>query len=81
MRHIGGVYTQYYNQDMGQDGTLFRGRYKAILVDHDAYLLHVGKYIHLNPQEAGMVDKLDEYGWSSYPVYVGTNSNSLYFNS
>lgn len=71
MRHLGGVYTQYYNRDMGCDGALFRGRYKAILVDHDAYLLHVGKYIHLNPLEAKMVERLDAYPWSSYPAYVG----------
>lgn len=80
MRHIGGVYTQLYNRDMGKDGSLFRGRYKAILVDHDSYLLHVGKYIHLNPQEAGMVDKLDKYAWSSYPAYVGKAKRPEWLN-
>ena len=71
MRHIGGVYTQFYNRDMSTDGALFRGRYKAVLVDHDAYLLHVGKYIHRNPLEANMVEQLEDYPWSSYPAYIG----------
>jgi len=70
MRHINGVYTQRYNRMKGTDGALFRGRYKAILVDSDAYLLHLSKYIHLNPLSAQMVDSLNEYEWSSYLAYV-----------
>jgi len=71
MRHIGGVYTQRHNRLKGCDGSLFRGRYKSILVDNDEYLLHLSKYIHRNPVEANLVDNLDEYSWSSYPDYVG----------
>lgn len=55
MRHINGVYTQRYNRLHSKDGVLFRGRYKAIVVDSDAYLLHLSKYIHLNPLEARIV--------------------------
>jgi putative transposase len=61
MRHIGGVYTQRYNRSHRTDGSLFRGRYKSILVDSDEYLLHLSKYIHLNPVEAQMVEHLDSY--------------------
>jgi putative transposase len=71
MRHIGGVYTQRYNRSHRTDGSLFRGRYKSILVDSDEYLLHLSKYIHLNPVEAKMVEHLDSYPWSSYPAFVG----------
>lgn len=71
MRHLNGVYTQHFNRDQHRDGPLFRGRYKAILVDADAYLLHLSSYIHRNPIEAGMVDRLEKYRWSSYPDYVG----------
>ena len=71
MRHINGVYTQRYHRVRNTDGALFRGRYKAILVDADAYLLHLSKYTHRNLQEAKMVDALAEYRWSSYPAYVG----------
>ncbi|MDH5803441.1 MAG: transposase [Gammaproteobacteria bacterium] len=49
MRHINGVYTQRYNHLKRTDGPLFRGRYKAILADRDAYLLQLSRYIHRNP--------------------------------
>ena len=71
MRHVGGLYTQRYNRLKRTDGPLFRGRYKAILVDHDEYLLHLSKYIHRNPVEARMVGRLEDYAWSSYPDYIG----------
>lgn len=71
MRHLNGVYTQRYNRKHGTDGALFRGRYKAILVDSDAYLLHLSKYIHLNPLSARMVEALEAYPWSSYLAYIG----------
>ena len=71
MRHLNGVYTQYFNRYQDRDGPLFRGRYKAILVDADAYLLHLSSYIHRNPLEAGMVARVDDFRWSSYLAYVG----------
>ena len=71
MRHVGGLYTQRYNRLTKTDGSLFRGRYKAILVDSDEYLLHLSQYIHRNPLEANMVDDLERYAWSSYPAYIG----------
>lgn len=72
MRHINGVYTQRYNRIKKTDGPLFRGRYKAILVDEDAYLLQLSRYIHRNPIEAkGSNSTLEDYIWSSYPAYIG----------
>ena len=71
MRHVGGVYTQRYNRLKKTDGPLFRGRYKAILVDQDSYLLQLSKYIHRNPLEAGLEDWLENYEWSSYLAYIG----------
>ena len=70
MRHINGVYTQYFNRTHGLDGHLFRGRYKSILVDSDAYLLELLRYIHRNPIDAGMVDHLASYQWSSHKGYL-----------
>ncbi len=70
MRHINGVFTQRLNRAKDTDGPLFRGRYKAILVDSDAYLLHLSKYIHLNPLAAKMVNDLVDYPWSSYSAYT-----------
>ena len=72
MRHINGVYTQRYNRLQKTDGPLFRGRYKAILVDADAYLLCVSRYIHLNPVAADIVKQAHQYRWSSYRAYIGT---------
>lgn len=73
MRHIGGVYTQHYNRLRKIDGTLFRGRYKAILIEADNYLLQLSRYIHRNPIEtkAPLVDDLAKYTLSSYPAYLG----------
>jgi len=70
MRHINGIYTQRYNARNGCDGTLFRGRYKSIVVDADSYLLELVRYIHRNPLRAGIVAKLDDYEWSSHKGYV-----------
>jgi putative transposase len=71
MRHLNGVYTQYFNRTEGGDGPLFRGRYKAVLVDAEAHWLGLSRYIHRNPFDAGMVDDLSDYRWSSYRAYVG----------
>ncbi len=73
MRHINGVYTQKYNQRKHTDGALFRGRYKAILIDASSYLLEVSRYIHRNPveMEKPLVEPLSEYPWSSYCAYIG----------
>ena len=73
MRHINGVYTQRYNRLKKSDGPLFRGRFKAILVDHDGYLLQLSRYIHRNPidMKSPLVTQLPDYYWSSYPSYVG----------
>lgn len=71
MRHLSGIFTQRFNRLEGRDGPLFRGRYKAIIVDADNYLLQVSRYIHRNPFEAQVVDRIDDYAWSSYGAYVG----------
>ncbi len=70
MRHINGVYTQRFNRHHNKDGQLFRGRYKAVLVDADSYLLEVLRYIHQNPLQAGITNKLKDYEWSSHHGYI-----------
>lgn len=72
MRHINGVYTQRFNRLKKTDGPLFRGRYKAILVDKDAYLLQLSRYIHRNPAEikGESEEILNHYQWSSYLAYT-----------
>ena len=81
MRHIGGVYTQRYNRLKKTDGALFRGRYKAILVEEDSYQLQLSRYIHRNPIEAHLIRKLADYPWSSYPAYVNKIPSPKWLNS
>ena len=71
MRHVNGVYTQAYNHRHGLVGHLFQGRFKAILVDRDAYLFEVCRYVELNPVRAGMVRAPGDWAWSSYRAHVG----------
>ena len=66
MRQLNGVYTQKFNQKHGESGHLFQGRYKAILVQKDSYLLELTRYVVLNPVRAGMVQLPEEWDWSSY---------------
>ncbi|GJL55522.1 MAG: hypothetical protein NPIRA02_26540 [Nitrospirales bacterium] len=81
MRHINGLYTQFYNRTEGRDGPLFRGRYKAILVEAQAYWTQLSRYIHRNPLEAKLVKRLDQYRWSSYPAYIGKHKRPPWLTS
>jgi len=71
MRQANGLYTQYYNRRHDHVGHVFQGRYKAILVERDSYLLVLCRYIVLNPIRAGMVRTAQEYCWSSYRATAG----------
>ncbi len=70
MHYISGSYTTYINIKRGRNGHLFQGRYKSILVDKDPYLMELSRYIHLNPVRAKMVEKPEEYAYSSYNSYI-----------
>ena len=71
MRHINGVFTQRFNQRHRKVGHLFQGRFKAVLVDRDSYLLEVCRYVELNPVRAGMVPHPGDWSWSSYGTLTG----------
>jgi putative transposase len=71
MRHINGVYTQAFNRRHDKVGHLFQGRFNAILVDRDAYLLQVSRYVERNPLRAGLVAAPADWLWSSYRAHVG----------
>jgi hypothetical protein len=71
MRHFNGVYTQRFNRRHGRVGHVFQGRYKAILVQKDSYLLELARYIVLNPVRAGMVRTPKDWPWSSYRATAG----------
>ena len=71
MRHINGAYTTYYNVKRGRSGHLLQGRYRAVLVEADEYAEELSHYIHLNPVKAGLVEKPEDYNWSSCKDYFG----------
>jgi REP element-mobilizing transposase RayT len=71
MRQLNGVYTQRFNRQHQRVGHLLQGRYKAILVERDSYLLELCRYVVLNPIRARMVKHIERYPWSSYPASMG----------
>jgi REP element-mobilizing transposase RayT len=71
IRHLNGVYTQAFNRRHHRVGHLFQGRFKAILLDKEAYLLELGRYVVLNPVRAGVVQHPRSWRWSSYRATVG----------
>ena len=79
MRHFNIAYTGYYNRRHGRSGHLYQGRYKSILVDKEAYLSILSRYIHLNPvrikaMSRVLIEKkvriLERYPWSSLQGYL-----------
>ncbi|MBL4760911.1 MAG: transposase [Mariprofundaceae bacterium] len=66
MQRMNGRYTQYFNHKHDRVGHLFQGRYKAILVEKDAHLLELCRYVVLNLVRANMVDDVGDWVWSSY---------------
>mgnify|MGYP005848743981 CR=1 FL=1 len=71
MRQLNGIYTQRFNREQDRAGHLFQGRFKSIVVDKDAYLLELSRYIVRNPVAAGMVSDVADWPWSSYRATAG----------
>lgn len=73
MNRIATNYGMYFNKRYERVGSLFQGVYKAVLIDNEEQLLHLSRYIHLNPFEIenGKLDKLIDYPYSSYGDYLG----------
>ena len=71
MRQLNGVFTQARNKRYNKTGHLFQGRYKAILIQKDSHLLEVCRYVVLNPVRARMVERPEDWKWSSYCATAG----------
>ena len=67
-------YTKYYNTKHNRVGPLLQGEFKSVLVESEEQLIHLSRYIHLNPTSAGLVKKPQEWYFSSYCEYI-TGSN------
>ena len=76
-QHIGRKYVPFFNHKYGCSGTLWEGRFKASSIDSERYLLTCYRYIELNPVRAYMVEKPDEYRWSSYSANAYGENNPI----
>lgn len=70
-------YVQAINKQLHRSGTLFQGRAKHILIDNDAYLIHLVRYIHYNPVDSNLVKKPGDWQYSNYLEWVGKRKGTL----
>ena len=70
MQNLLNSYTRYFNEKNKRKGPLWQGRFKSVTVNSDEQLLHLTRYIHLNPTSSGLVGKPEDWRYSSYREYV-----------
>jgi len=78
MARVLDAYTRYFNVKYHRTGPLWEGRFKSVLVDTDEQLLHLTRYLHLNPTSAGLVKKPQDWQFSSYREYVRSRKNKSF---
>jgi len=81
MRQINGVYTQYFNRSHARVGHLFQGRFKAILVERETYLVELCRHVVLNPVRIHLVAQPEDYPWSSYRATGGMDEAPALVNT
>lgn len=77
MKQILNAYTFYFNKKYDRSGPLFEGRYKAVRIPSDELLLHISRYIHLNPVVVNLVEDPENYKWSSYRNYLNGKGEEI----
>lgn len=79
MANFTNSYTKYFNTKHERVGPLFQGLFKAVHIESDEQLIHVSRYIHLNPVTSFLIklEELKNYQWSSYPEYIGLSSKNI----
>jgi len=80
MSNFQNSYAKYFNTKENRSGGLFQQMFKSTLIEADEQLIHVARYIHLNPVTAFIIKNFKDlvlYPWSSYPTYVGKNSSDI----
>jgi putative transposase len=77
MRQLNGVYTQWHNRTHGKVGHVFQGRFKAIIVQREAYLLELARYVVLNPVRAGICAMPQDWPWSSYAAMIEADPSKM----
>lgn len=81
MRQLNGVYGQGFNRRHARTGHVFQGRFSATLVDREAYLLEVCRYIVLNPVRAGLVERPEDWRFSSHRAYAGVEAAPAFLST
>lgn len=84
LRRFENSYTKYFNTKYKRVGPLLQGRFKAVHITNDSQLLHVSRYIHLNPLTSGVINSLDEletFPWTSYPNFLNSSQETKITNS
>jgi hypothetical protein len=76
-RRIFNSYSKAFNRRYDHVGTLFEGRFKAVLIETDSHLLHLCRYIHANPVKDGMVETIKQWPYSNYLEWVGLRGGKL----
>ena len=74
MSQLSNSFTKYFNTKYNRVGPLLQGAFKAVRIENNDQLLHVSRYIHLNPIVSGLIKNLDDYQWSSYLEYTQANN-------
>ncbi len=77
IRKASNSYTKYFNTKNKRVGPLFQGNFKAVTIESEEQLVHVSRYIHLNPYVSKLVENLDFFKYSSYPDFIGLRNNTL----
>ena len=77
IKRVNGRYAYNFNNKYNYVGHLFQDRYKGKLIRDDLYMLEVSRYVHLNPVKAKMIDKPEDYKWSSYNMFIGENEDKF----
>jgi putative transposase len=78
LSQITNAYTRYFNSSFNRKGGLFQGKFKSVKIDNEEQLLHVSRYIHLNPYSGGLVKdfkSLIKYSYSSLPEYISAKGD------
>lgn len=73
MSKVTNSYTKFYNTKYDRVGALLQGMFKAVIIESDEQLIHVSRYIHLNPTSSFLVKSIDQYEWSSYNEYCANS--------
>ncbi|KKQ74650.1 MAG: hypothetical protein US94_C0001G0051 [Berkelbacteria bacterium GW2011_GWB1_38_5] len=77
MRRSLDSYTRYYNEKNDRVGTLTQGRFRVVMIESDEQLIHLSRYLHLNPYTSGICNDSSSYSWSSYHHYLNNTNDRL----